>query len=238
MKKPQKTVGLNSRDVMIISGAAVAAIIGLALVVFPTYTGAGMEKPSTDVTKELSRLASLTSKEEIQASDLEQLKAMLASNEGAQHELGEIEELVSYGEYEHAAHSFAFLASHLETGLETVCPGHELAHYYVYTRHGNVEGAGHKLEHAKETFEAWEHGAREFYEKYPGDVPFDYIVDKVKSHILAIEAGQTETTDEEIDFLADRTVCIQADAEHPGAHEDGSDEAHETAAEAGEEGAH
>jgi hypothetical protein len=121
----------------------------------------------------------------------------------------------------------------LETGLETVCPGHELAHYYIYMKHGNKEGAKDKLNDAKEQMETWENGAREFYKKYPGDLPFDYIVDKVKNHLLAIESGRTNTSEDEINFLAEKTVCIQSDAEH-GSHEEGNGgEEHEKSGETG-----
>jgi len=231
MKKKDGATGLNHTKFLVPIIVGVAAAVILAIMFLPAYEAPKKMDPA--VAKELSRLASLTAKEEIKVSDLNQLKAMLEHDEGAKHELDEIEDFVSYGEYRHAAHSFAFLASYLETGLETICPGHDLAHYYVYARHGNLEEANHKLESAKETFDIWKHDAREFYEKYPGDLPFDYIADKVKSHILAIEAGQKNTTEEEIGFLADKTVCIQSDTKHPETHGNKDEEMNEGVTETG-----
>jgi hypothetical protein len=85
-----------------------------------------------------------------------------------------------------------------------------------------MESAEHGLEDARLQMREWEEKAREFDARFPGEFPFDYVSDKVKSHVLAIESGKTEATDEEIEFLAEKTVCVDSDmgGTHAGSEEE------------------
>jgi len=213
--KTSSNAGKSSKksNVVFIAAAAVVAVSIFMAIYMYANVDSTLPAQGKDALAEVSRLAALNAAGQIQASDLAQLKAMVEGDHAAEHEVEEIEKLVSYGEGEHAGHTFAFLASYLETGKESSCPGHALAHYYVFSRHGESEVAEHALEDAKLQMEEWEHKAREFNEKFPGEFEFDYISDKVKSHMLAIEAGATQTTEEELSFLAEKTICVDSDME-------------------------
>lgn len=198
------------RALVVFSIIGVAVAAGLFLLFYPAYTGS-TDKIKYDrvaVSKEMARLASLSSEEKISTDDLSGLAAMLKGDSTAEHELEEVEKLVQYGEYRHATHTLAFLDSYIETGKETICPGHELAHYYVWSKHGENNLARDALEEAEEQMDEWKEKARPYYEKYPGEVTFDEIVDRINSHLDSIEGGSSTTTDEEITFLAEKSVCV------------------------------
>lgn len=194
--------------VFLFVGIAVAA--GLFFLFYPAYTSSteGAQYSKSDVSKEMARLASLSSEERISVDDLAGLRDMLKGDSSAEHELEEVEKLIQYGEYRHATHTLAFLDSYVETGKETICPGHELAHYYVWKKHGEDEMAEEALDEAKEQMDEWQDKARFYYERYPGEFTFDYILERINSHLGSIEAGNTATTDEEITFLAEKSVCV------------------------------
>jgi hypothetical protein len=198
------------RTFIVFSTVSAAVVVGLSLLFYLAYmesTG-GMKYDKTAVSKEMARLASLSSEEKIATDDLAGLAAMLKGNTVAKHELEEIGKLIQYGEYWHATHTLAFLDSYIETGRETICPGHELAHYYVWNKHGKGDLAEEALEEAREQMSEWQEKARPYYEKYPGEVTFDEIVGRINSHLNSIESGSTVTTDEEITFLAEKSVCV------------------------------
>lgn len=198
------------RTLVIFSTIGIAVAIGLFLLFYPAYTGSagGIKYDRTMVSKEMARLASLSSEEKISTEDLTGLAVMLKGDSNAEHELEEVEKLIKYGEYRHATHTLAFLDSYIETGRETICPGHELAHYYVWNKHGEDDLAGEALEEAEEQMDEWKEKARPYYEKYPGEVTFDEIVDRINGHLDSIDGGSTITTDEEITFLAEKSVCV------------------------------
>ena len=196
--------------VVVLLSVGIAIAAGLFFLFSPAYTSStgGVQYSKSDVSKEMARLASLSAEERISADDLEGLRNMLKGNSVAEDEIGEVEKLVKYGEYRHATHTLAFLDSYLETGKETVCPGHELAHYYVWKRHGEDDLAQESLKDAKGQMDEWQEKARQYYEKYPGEFTFDYIVDKIKGDIASIDGGNTTATDDEITFLAEKSVCV------------------------------
>jgi len=195
---------------MIFLAVAAAVLIGLFFLVYPLYTSStgGAQYSKSDVSREMARLASLSAEGKISGNDLDGLKDMLRGNPVAEDEIGEVQKLIKYGEYTHATHTLAFLDSYVETGKETVCPGHELAHYYVWKRHGEDDLAEESLDTAKAQMDEWKEKAAAYYEKYPGEFSFDQIVGKVEGHIASIEGGNTTTTDEEITFLAEKSVCV------------------------------
>lgn len=189
-------------------GISIAA--GLFFLFYQDYTSStgGAQYSKLDVSKEMARLASLSSEERISVDDLAGLRSMLKGDSSSEHELEEVEKLIQYGEYRHATHTLAFLDSYVETGKETICPGHELAHYYVWKKHGEDEMAEEALDEAKEQMDEWQDKARSYYERYPGEFTFDYILERINGHLDSIEANNTATTDEEITFLAEKSVCV------------------------------
>lgn len=198
------------KTIVVFSAVGIAAVVGLFFLFYPAYTSptGGMKYSKSDISKEMARLASLSSEEKIATDDLEGLRVMLKGDSAAEHEIDEIEKLIKYEEYRHATHTLAFLDSYVETGKETVCPGHELAHYYVWKNHGEDEMAEEALEEAKEQMDEWQDKARSYYDRYPGEFTFDYILEKINGHLDSIEAGNTATTQDEITFLAEKSVCV------------------------------
>lgn len=198
------------RPVVVFSAIGIAVAVGLFFLFYPAYTSstAGVQYSKSDVSKEMARLASLSSEERISVGDLAGLRVMLKGDSSAEHELREVEKLIQYGEYRHATHTLAFLDSYVETGKETICPGHELAHYYVWKKHGENEMAEDALDEAKEQMDKWQDKARSYYERYPGEFTFDYILERINGHLDSIEAGNTATTEDEITFLAEKSVCV------------------------------
>lgn len=195
----------------IVFSVVIAAVsVGLFFLFYPSYTSStvGAKYGKSDISKEMARLAVLSSEEKISTDDLSGLREMLKGDSSAEHELEEVGKLIQYGEYRHATHTLAFLDSYVETGKETICPGHELAHYYVWKKHGEDDMADEALEEAKEQMDEWQEKAKLYYERYPGEFTFDYILGKIRGHLDSIEGGNTATTKEEITFLAEKSVCV------------------------------
>jgi acyl transferase domain-containing protein len=163
------------------------------------------------IIEETSRLASIAAKGELKADDLDQLEMMVAGDETAEHELEEVRKFAGYGEQVHALHALAGIAAYLESGKETICPGHELAHYYVFTKHGDDHDAEHALEEAEETLSEWAPLAQAYDKEFPGPDSFEVVQQRIKDHLERIENGDSTATDEEIIALATRSICIEGE---------------------------
>jgi len=163
------------------------------------------------VMDEIARLASLSSQGRLTVGELETLRSMTIFDSYARHEFTEIRLMVEYGEQLHAGHALGFLSGYVSTGKYTLCPGHLLAHYYVFARHNNTHLADESFEVAKGQFEPWLPEARSFNERYPSGYEFDFIRNKIKDHFNQIEGGATNASDDEIDFLTEKTICVQSE---------------------------
>lgn len=157
--------------------------------------------------QELARVGDLIEKGTATADDLETLKTLVKDDEHAQDELSEIGTMLTFKEYQHAGHGLGFLSSYLETGKDELCPGHELAHYYVFSRHGEDDMAAEGLEGAKEELPKWLPKAKAYDAKYPGPHSADEVAGVITKHIADIESGKITATDEEIDYLAN-ALCV------------------------------
>jgi hypothetical protein len=154
---------------------------------------------------ELSRLAQLASAHELQPQDLSTVEALLDGY--GDHELEEIGLMAGYGEYEHAAHAIGFLSDYLATGDEVLCPGHELAHYYVFMRHGDEHAAEHALEEVE--LEEWIPQAKAYEQQYPSGTDVDALAAGLQAFLDRIEEGDTAANDEEVAFLAGKgSFCV------------------------------
>ena len=213
--KTQKFSMKNAAAVIII-----AAVVGLGAFWYYTQLPASVKQADQQTQKgtvvgnkvveaEIARLASLAASGKMAESDMDAVKLLVKDDESAADEVEEISTLVSYGEFVHAGHGLGFLAGYVSTGMETICPGHALSHYYVFSRHNETELAEENLQSAKDQVEEWEPKAREFAAKYPGEKSFDEIDAIVKGAIESIDAGNSTASDEEIDFLAEKTICVQ-----------------------------
>jgi outer membrane murein-binding lipoprotein Lpp len=165
------------------------------------------------ITAEVGRLAQLAANHEIKEGDLGTLKQLLASDAGAQDHLEELELMVQYQEFEHAGHALSFLGDYASTSEHVLCPGHELAHYYVFMRHGAEHEAEHALDETQEQLPEWIPKAKAYAQEYPGGYDVDALAGAIQAHLDRIEQGDTAATDEEIRFLAnDASVCVSEDS--------------------------
>jgi hypothetical protein len=171
----------------------------------PTFTMQEKEQ----IQSELSRLAALSSEERLAVADLGQIKTLLAKDEKAIHEFEEVELMIGYGEYEHAGHTIGFVSDYIETGQNIICPGHELAHYYLFKRYQNEDMAEHSLHHGQEDFENWVTKATAYEAQYPGVESVDAIAKTIQQHFDRIASGNMTATDEEIRYLATTaSICV------------------------------
>lgn len=204
----------------VVSVAVVAVVSAAAYYVYvehylaqTPYDSVGVPVQS-QVESELVRLADLASERNLKVEDLSALGSMVEGNEAAHHEFEELETLVRYGEYEHAVHTIAFLDSTFRKGSHGLCPEHLIAHYYVFSKHGEVDLATDSLNDAKDQIHDWEGPARDFNDRYPSGRTFDEILENLEGHIAAIEAGTASPTDEEILSLANRAICVEGGFDH------------------------
>lgn len=209
-----------SKKVAVFSLITIAAVVVLVSLLYPTYMTSSTSAIYTSSTgpvagqaalDEVARLASLTASSSITEDDLTTLNQMLAGDDGAAGNLEELNMMVRYGEYEHAGHSLGFIDGYLRTGESVLCPEHELAHYYVFKKHGEDELADEALDETKESIEEWEPKARAFDEKYPSGKSVDERIADMDSKIESIESGGDLISDQEAFELADRAICVAAD---------------------------
>jgi hypothetical protein len=157
---------------------------------------------------EITRLTLAYVQRALGAEELKNLKSLLSSDKSAAHEFEELEVLIRYNETVHALHAWAFLADYVSTGKELLCPGHQLAHYYLFTRYNETELAEHALEEAKEQLPEWIPKARVYNEMYPTVRDFNETIRLATLHIASIESGNTTATDYEISLLAHTAICV------------------------------
>lgn len=201
----------NKAPLVIIITVVLVAAIAASFYFYNTFSSRTVVG-NPAIMSEIARLASLSNSEQITVSDVDSLKSMIAGDAAAEHEVEELELLVRHNEYVHAGHTLAFLGAYIVNGKEVLCPGHLVAHYYVFYRNGELHQAEHALEDAKSQIGEWSPIAREFNERFPGGYSFEYLSDYVTSHIEAIETGNNTASDEEINFLAEKTICVQGES--------------------------
>ena len=178
-------------------------------------TGCSVKSELTDEQKaeiqtEITRLSGLTARSEVVPSDFESLNKLIESDSIAKEEVEEIVTLVEYDEFKHVGHGLSFLSTYINVGKETICPPHELAHYYVFMKHGEKEKADHAHHEAEEQFDEWNVKAREYNEKYPAVEDFDTVANIVQKHLEDIESGDDSATPEEIDYLTgEGSICVE-----------------------------
>ncbi len=165
-----------------------------------------------DVQLELDQLAAKAAAGTLVELDLETITALTEGDHDAEHHLEELTAMVRFNEQKHAGHAIAFLSAYVQNGQHIICPGHDLAHYYVFSRHGDEHEAEHALEHAEENLEKWRELAAAYDAKYPGPEPFADVDARVTMHLQqAMVGGATETSEEEIDWLATQSLCVPED---------------------------
>ena len=88
-----------------------------------------------EVLAEIDRLLVPLSQEAITKNDFDTLSELTKNDEYTKQEVKELAALAKYEEYSHIGHGLTSLHDYIKTGEEEICPGHSLAHYYIFIRH-------------------------------------------------------------------------------------------------------
>lgn len=140
---------------------------------------------------EIDHLLLPVANQNITEDDFARLEMLMGGNEQAQEEIHELKILAHYKEYSHVGHGLASLHDLIKNGEEKECPGHELAHYYVFMRHGENELASESLAEAQESIQS----------QQSPDLLFTQALDRIKN-------GNSTASNEEINELSD-AKCVE-----------------------------
>ncbi|MBX4196668.1 hypothetical protein KW805_03705 [Candidatus Pacearchaeota archaeon] len=139
---------------------------------------------NNETLKEIDRLLLPVALQNITAADFSALQGMVKSDSYARDEVKELIVLTNEREYSHIGHGLISLHDYIKTGNESICPGHLLAHYYIFTRHNETGLAKDNLAEAK-------------------DILKSSNMTLLTTVLNRINAGNTTTSDEEISELVD-----------------------------------
>lgn len=164
--------------------------------------------PKDAISDEVIKLMGMADQGTITERDLATLESMVQDDEKAWGEIHEIKTLIKYQEYAHAVHGLGFLAEYLHTKKELLCPGHALAHYYVYKKHGEDELAKEALEEAEKQFPDWKQKIMENQKGHSMEEVIQAIT-TIDEHLQSIDSGKEKITEAEIEYLSeDASICI------------------------------
>lgn len=197
--------------VVVVAVVAVSAFLLVSNNSPSPSSGGGSVVGNQAVLQEIARVSALTADNKTTVADLSTLGDMLKSDDGASDEFNELTVMVKYGEYYHATHALGFLGSYVQTGKETLCPGHELSHFYVFMRHNETDLANDALQTAKDTLAEWAPKAMAFNDEFPSGHSFGDIQANIQYHLDQIAAGNVTSSDSDTNFLSDESICVQAD---------------------------
>ena len=172
---------------------------------------ANSEQQKDALSDEIIKLLGLADKGTITEQDFAALESQVLDDEKALDEIHEIKTLVKYKEYMHAVHGISFLAEYLHTKKELLCPGHALAHYYVYRKHGEDELAQEALEEAKAQFSTWKQKIMENQQGHSMEEVIQSIT-AIDEHLKMINTGKDDATEAEVGYLSeDASICIDGE---------------------------
>lgn len=183
------------------------------------------EKPLT-VEGELSKITKGALEKTLEEKDFNDLESLLADNEEALKELEGVKALARHKEYGHVLHTMGLLQTVIETGEHSLCPAHDLGHYFIYVETGETEVAHTVLERVKQHFSRWQVIAEAYLKDNPGTLPnYGGAKSMTSAKLAAIEKGDTTATPEEIDFLTNEgAICFDDDGSVGGHDHEGHDE--------------
>lgn len=186
----------------------IALVVLLAVFIFLFISS--MNKPSKNETivgdknveTEINSLLLPVSDQSITERDFDKLAELVKNDEYASSEVIELSTLAKDKEYAHIGHGLAFLYEYVQTGKEPICPGHLLAHYYVFQKHGDEELAHHNYDESKDSLHAWEGMKDVKSEAYLTQINYTHFDTLFNSKLESIDAGNHNATEEEISELA------------------------------------
>ena len=116
----------------------------------------------------------------------------------------------TYHEYDHVGHSLGFLQDYLANGQRPLCPDHELAHYFVFMKHGEVERAEEAFGTAQNEYRFWQANIK----ADPATNTDQQLIDQAQAYYqrysAAIANDQTNISESELRFLTFLgNVCVK-----------------------------
>ena len=162
---------------------------------------------------EINRLTDLAEKKTITDKDLVILGDMIPqSNSMAKSSFNEIRSQVSLEQYVRVVKGLKFLSAFLQEQTDLLCPGNSLLRYYFFQQIEEYELADGALGEAEEHIPDWIPKAQLYLQQNPNGEDFDTILNFIQGHINQIEMGNSNITDEEIDYLETKaSICVEAD---------------------------
>ncbi|HLC53401.1 MAG TPA: hypothetical protein VJK03_02560 [Candidatus Nanoarchaeia archaeon] len=158
------------------------------------------------ILREIDKLLLPVSTRNITVQDFGRLAMLVAADEKAYEEVAELALLTHFKEYAHIGHGLATLHEYVKTGIEPLCPGHELAHYYVFMMHGEQQIAAEALALAQRQMQSWEEYAssQREYNKEVNYTDYSYLF---KATEARIHGGNKTESDEVISSLIE-APCV------------------------------
>ncbi|HLC31051.1 MAG TPA: hypothetical protein VJK51_00115 [Candidatus Nanoarchaeia archaeon] len=160
------------------------------------------------VLEEVDQLIGVAGTNSLQLRDLDGLKGMVEGDDYAVDEYREIEALVRHKEYEHVGHTLYFLKSYVITGKEMLCPGHHLAHHYLFVQYEEEELAARALKEADAQFSEWLPLAKEFDLAHPTMRDVDELASYMRKRIDAALAGNSSVNERDVHFFSAFSICV------------------------------
>jgi len=156
------------------------------------------------ILKEIDSLLPLLEAKNITSSDFAHLSQLVGRDEYAKPEIFELQALSDDKEYSHIGHGLGFLYQYVKTGVEPLCPGHALAHYYVFMKHGQIDLAADSLNDSKSDFGLWIQNL--IVKKDTNMTEINEFENGFHDAVIQIDSGNSSASEKQIFYFAD-TVC-------------------------------
>jgi hypothetical protein len=157
---------------------------------------------------EVNRLLIPLQNGNITSSDFNNLAGLVKSDSYASSEVHELIVLAEYNETSHIGHGLGFLYDYVKTGIQPVCPGHSLSHYYVFLNHGESQLASDNLLDAKSHMEEWQTLEEAKNSSYLEQVNYTYYKSLLNQTITSIDSGNSTSSDDLISILSDAPCAV------------------------------
>lgn len=194
------------------------------------------EKPLT-VEGELSKITQGALEKTLTEKDFEGIESLLKDDTAKLQEIEGVKALARHQEYGHVLHVMGLVQKFIETGEHSLCPAHDLGHYYIYVENGETEVANNILARVKHQFSRWQVIAEDYLKDNPGTLPnYEGAKSMTAAKLAAIEGGDSTATHDEIGFLTNEgAICFDDDGSvkehdhegHGDEHMDHDKEEHE-----------
>ena len=180
---------------------AIVAFLGV-IVLIVKYHQEQKVVGNQDILKELNKLLLPVYYQNISEKDFNGLRYMVRKDNIASDEVDELILLSKYGESTHIGHGIAYLYDYIQTGKFQTCPGHELAHFYVFLKHGETQAANENLEKAKSDIGQYKTYVESLNKSSNEIGDYKASSDLIDLTLQKIGSGDNSSSNEQISFLS------------------------------------